>query len=288
MKKYIVILVLTLLGYESIAQKEPIAPRKPNNGEYSIEEVKAFVQSDGTVAKWCRDNLIRMINKGYETLGNTKRVDDSNFDWIFKNVSYEFKDLGPYMNSRKNNGVPEFFMDNDGWSGNAGVFRDEGVILIIFKTQCINLLDIPQKVPKTVPGPGVITKIDTIRVPASSAGTTIVLYNQNFIENSGNSNNTNTNTVTTPASSGTEYVITDEPNNNGFTREVGWGPSYQQRQMPIMPRPRMYVEARFDVRGGRQQNYHPQQQPANHASGTGGFKTGNKVYNGTGTRGRRN
>lgn len=72
MKKYIVILVLTLLGYESIAQKEPIAPRKPNNGEYSIEEVKAFVQSDGTVAKWCRDNLIRMINKGYETLGNTK------------------------------------------------------------------------------------------------------------------------------------------------------------------------------------------------------------------------
>jgi hypothetical protein len=197
MKKYIVILVLTLLGYESIAQKEPIAPRKPNNGEYSIEEVKAFVQSDGTVAKWCRDNLIRMINKGYETLGNTKRVDDSNFDWIFKNVSYEFKDLGPYMNSRKNNGVPEFFMDNDGWSGNAGVFRDEGVILIIFKTQCINLLDIPQKVPKTVPGPGVITKIDTIRVPASSAGTTIVLYNQNFIENSGNSSNTNTNTVST-------------------------------------------------------------------------------------------
>ena len=276
MKKYIVILVLTLLGYESIAQKEPIAPRKPNNGEYSIEEVKAFVQSDGTVAKWCRDNLIRMINKGYETLGNTKRVDDSNFDWIFKNVSYEFKDLGPYMNSRKNNGVPEFFMDNDGWSGNAGVFRDEGVILIIFKTQFINLLDIPQKVPKTVPGPGVITKIDTIRVPASSAGTTIVLYNQNFIENSGNSSNTNTNTVSTPAPSGTEYVIGDEE------------PSYRQRRVsqpicydcPIRPRQGAQGFIRLDIRGGgRQQQYYPQPTPQRGYMG-GGRSGSNQGYMG--------
>jgi hypothetical protein len=289
MKKLFVILILvTLLGYESIgAEKAPILPRKANNAEYSLSEAKTFVLNYGTVSDWFRSNMLMIINRGLAASGETIKVDDSNMDWIFQHITYEFKDLGPYTNSRLSDGVPEFFQDKDGWSGNIAVFRYGKCVIFLYKTQCMNLLDIPVKIatppatynPPPTPGPNVV---DTIR----TGSVTVVnhIYNNNIISESGNS----TNSISAPASAPTEYVITDEPNNNGFTREVGWGPSYQQRQMPIMPRQRMYVEARFDVRGGRQQNYHPQQQPANHASGTGGFKTGNTVYKASGTRGRRN
>ena len=64
MKKLFVILVMTLLGYESIgAEKSPIMPRKANNGEYTQVEAEKIATGDGQVAVWWRTNFLMLMNK---------------------------------------------------------------------------------------------------------------------------------------------------------------------------------------------------------------------------------
>lgn len=281
MKKLFVILILmTLLGYESIgAEKAPILPRKANNAEYSLSEAKTFVLNYGTVSDWFRSNMLMIINRGLAASGETIKVDDSNMDWIFQHITYEFKDLGPYTNSRLSDGVPEFFLDKDGWSGNVAIFRYGSCAIILYKTQCMNLLDIPAVVVKSQPDPFVFKKPDIVDTVRATAGVTIInqIYNNNSIANSGNSNSVSSASVETPASGGTEYVLTDD-RDNGFTRQTGWG--YQQQQMmPIMPRQNVF-HLGLNFQGGRRQNYTPPQQTPQRGYMGGGRSGSNQGYMG--------
>lgn len=271
---------MALLGYESIgAEKAPILPRKSGNAEYSLQEAEKFVTGDDKVAVWWRENLLRIVNRGLTASGQNIKVDESNIHWIFENITYDFKDLGAYTNSRLSDGVPEFFADKDGWSGNVAIFRYGTCTIILYKTQCMNLLDIPVKVttpPADIP-PAVIVKKDTVYIQTVSVPQPISIN----IEN----NNTNTNTVCQP-SSDVKYVMGEEEEYiQPMSRPVYYNQRPMMRQMP-------QVRMNFSIRGGvrRQQNYPlpPEEPVINHASGTGGFKTGNRVYNGSGTRGRRN
>lgn len=273
MKKLFVILIMALLGYESIgAEKAPILPRKSGNAEYSLQEVKTFVLNYGTVSDWFRTNLLVFLNRGLTATGENVNVDASNIEWIFQHITYEFKDLGPYTNSRLNGGVPEFFQDKDGWSGDVAVFRYGKCVILLYKTQCVNLLDIPVKVttpPATVAPPASLpSKVDTVQV----GNVTVVnnIYNTNT--------NTNTNTVCQP-SSDVKYVMGEEEEYiQPMSRPVYYNQRPMMRQMP-------QVRMNFSIRGGRrQQNYNPPQQQQTPRGYMGGGRPagGNQGYMGGG------
>lgn len=211
------ILILTLFMGLSQAQKAPILPRKLLDAEYSLAEAETFTRSDGKIPDWWRENAVQIINAGLIAANADRRVDLSSFHWIFQHITYKFKDLGPFTNSMLDNGVPVFFYDKDGWSGSVAVFEYQGCRLFLYKTQCMNLLKYPPTITLTPPPDAPPARkpdyTDTVR----AGGVTVVnnIYNNNIIENSGNSTNTNTNTAT----AGGTYVI----EGNDWTRVPSYG-----------------------------------------------------------------
>lgn len=210
MKKYIVIVILigTLFMGQSVqaedTTKAPIMPRKPKNGTYTLAEAEKFILTDtgsvGKIAKWWRTNALAIINEGLAAAGETLELKEENFHWMYQNghITHEFKDLDPYINSRLSNGIPEWFNDVDGWSGEVGVFRYGNCTIILYKSGCMNLLDIPAFI---------LTKKSP--PPANRKDTTVVVNGQPITISITNTN-TNTNTNDVPQTGGVQervYVV---------------------------------------------------------------------------------
>jgi hypothetical protein len=246
--KYIVILITALFLGTSMktTEKSPIMPRKANNGEYSKAEAEKIALGDSQVETWFRTNLLMLVNRGLAASGENITVNNSNIHWIFEHITYDFKDLGPYTNSRLSDGTPEWFQDKDGWSGNVAVFRYGNCTIILYKTQCLNLLDIPIKTTTRNPPPTtVVHKQDTVYIQTVATAQPISITITNT--------NTNTNTVGTPATTTggrTRYVVEDDYD-DGYVRQisrpVGW-----TSQPVIMPRQNVF-HLGLQIRGGRQQ-----------------------------------
>ncbi len=169
--KYIVILVMTLLGYVPINAQhslseigDPIQPYKENG--YTVAEVKAFALSPTPKAKWWRINSVLVVNKALIASGETVRVTEENISWILDNTKIERVVLPQgFINSRAFGNVCEFYSDRRGFDGMGGVFRYGKCVLKLFKAVCINLFDvIPDPVlfqtDPIIPAPPLV-KIDT-------------------------------------------------------------------------------------------------------------------------------
>lgn len=142
MKNLIIFTLVLLLGSECFAQ---IRPHK--KGGYSLEEVKSFVQ-DGTLLSlnW-RIKLADLINTGLVKAGEkivlkeTKK--QTNINWIAKHVVYRRIKLISFLNSDKDKitGNQIIFIPDANYDGEVAVFCYGECELIIFKTECMNLLD---------------------------------------------------------------------------------------------------------------------------------------------------
>lgn len=162
---------------------------------------------------------------------------------------------------------------------------------------CINPEDpkIPDtvlEIPDTQDTPGVPDETDTVVKNGDTYVTNKYYINPTATATASVTNSGNSTVSTPPAEQAYDggAVQTSYPLDN--YRDNTFYPHGRRQQYfapPPPPQPRFQVRARLRIAYNGSRPQQQQQTPTNnnHASGTGGFKTGNKVYNATGTRGRR-
>lgn len=148
MKKQILFLILVLGIALNINAQGPIKPYNENG--YTLSEVETFALSGSALANSWRDNMLSIINDGMVAADINMILDQRHISWIIDHIHYEVVTLTNFTNSRKTNGGSiEFFTDHNTFTGQVGVFEYEGLKIILFKTICLNLLDIqPQVITK--------------------------------------------------------------------------------------------------------------------------------------------
>lgn len=171
MKKQILFLILVLGIALNINAQGPIKPYNENG--YTLSEVETFALSGSALANSWRDNMLSIINDGMVSAGIDMILDQRHISWIIDHIHYEIVTLTNFTNSRKtNSGSIEFFTDRNTFTGQVGVFEYKGLKIILFKTICLNLLDIkPQIIVKqenpTTPIPTTPTPLQLPVIPVA-------------------------------------------------------------------------------------------------------------------------
>ena len=151
MKKYIVILFATLLGLQT-TKASPIMPYNENG--YTVSDVKNFAFGNSNVATWWRSNAVRLINNGLSSSGETVVINESNLGWALDNVTTERISLPiGFTNSRRFGDKGEFYNDKNSFDGMVGVFKYGKCSLVLYKTICMNLLEVPVRIIQTLQSP---------------------------------------------------------------------------------------------------------------------------------------
>lgn len=148
MKKQILFLVLVLVIALSTSAQGPIKPYNENG--YTLSQVETFALSGSALANSWRDNMLSIVNNGLVSADIDMVLDQRHISWIIDHIHYEVVTLTNFTNSRKtSNGTIEFFVDNNTFTGQVGVFEYKELKIVLFKTICLNLLDVqPQLIKK--------------------------------------------------------------------------------------------------------------------------------------------
>jgi len=141
-----------LLGLESFGQKYP--PVQPyNESGYTKKEVEYFARKkEGALNANYRTEMLRIINKGLLESGEDQNLavyplTQDHISWIFSQISYERRILTNFMNSHLINGQSiEFFFDKGPFDGIVGVFKFGKCEIVLYKTICMNLLEVSNEV----------------------------------------------------------------------------------------------------------------------------------------------
>jgi len=141
--------VLISIGVSSQSQKYP--PIKPyNENGYSIEQFRKFVYEDTQLSISYTFELLRIVNKNlystgeYLNINNSYELTESNLDFVFENISVVSVSIdGGFMNSRNKNGQVDWYLDNAKFYGPCFMFNFGKCNLILAKTICMNLLNVP-------------------------------------------------------------------------------------------------------------------------------------------------
>jgi hypothetical protein len=255
----------------------PIQPY--NESGYTVEYARSFAlgQTGDPIASTWQQNMLLIINKGLVDAA-VKRDDATPFvltsspddiNWVFDHVKDSaVSGLQNFQNSRRSGNNMDFFLDKGPFTGIIGVFQFRNCRILLYKTICLNLLNIPVAKPTST--------VTTTKAYTLPSGETLHITNEINISNVGNSTAT-----ATVSGSGNSTVTTGE---GGGYRLTG-----QQQQYT----PRRVVTVRLGG-GGPQRYYPPNVRPKPHASGTDGHDAtggsgnggnGNNIRHASGTNG---
>jgi len=142
MKKIKILTLLLMIGVLSYGSGNPICPYNENG--YSIAEVKTFALGDGLLNENYRKEMLRLVNQALVSSGEQLVLTENNISWLLDQVIYKPITLSAgYKNSRTLDGFNlSFFNDDKGFTGEVGIFVFGKCYLILFKTICMNLLDV--------------------------------------------------------------------------------------------------------------------------------------------------
>ncbi len=149
MKKTIMMLVIVLmLGFQAQVlgqtgqRGNPIRPYKENG--YTKAEVKSFVLGDGVLNENYRREILRIVNAGLLEAGETTVFTNRNLEFLIDScLVYKPVSLSAgYGNSRTFGDELNFYNDPDPFQGEVAIFSFGMCNLILYKTICMNLLQI--------------------------------------------------------------------------------------------------------------------------------------------------
>lgn len=149
MKKIMFLLVAVLmLGFQAQVlgqtgqRGNPIRPYKENG--YNKMEAKVFILGDGALNENYRRELLRIVNEGLLEAGETTVFTNNNLEFLIDScVVYKPISLAPgYGNSRTYGNEINFYNDPEGFQGEVAIFSFGRCHLILYKTICMNLLQI--------------------------------------------------------------------------------------------------------------------------------------------------
>jgi hypothetical protein len=149
MKKVMFLLLLVLISIGVSSQKYP--PIRPyNENGYSVENFRKFVYEDTKLSISYTNELLRIVNKNlystgeYININNGYELTESNLDFVFDHISISSVSIdGGFMNSRNKNGEVDWYLDEAKFYGPCFMFNFGKCNLILAKTICMNLLDVP-------------------------------------------------------------------------------------------------------------------------------------------------
>ena len=119
----------------------PIRPYNENG--YTVPQVKSFVFEKTTLSTNYRVKMLELINNGLEESGENIRVTENNLRWILDNcIFYKEKVLDNFINTMSVGDNIETYPDKN-FRGTVGVFQYGKCRLVLFKTICMNLLEVP-------------------------------------------------------------------------------------------------------------------------------------------------
>ncbi|MFZ2205701.1 MAG: hypothetical protein WAV23_03870 [Minisyncoccia bacterium] len=151
MKKILFILAVLLFVGSSKAQRlQPI--QSYNENGYTIDQVKNFLMGTSELSKNYRKEFLHIVNFGLVTAGETVKVDENNIFWVLDHVQYSEMKLEGFTNSGRKGNTIQFYPDKN-FQGTVGIFQYGKCKLIIFKTICMNLLEVPVIIQQTAPAP---------------------------------------------------------------------------------------------------------------------------------------
>jgi hypothetical protein len=187
MKKIIYLLILFVFSgmQVSFGQQKGQPIRSYKMSGYTISEVKRFAMDDYVLSRNWRNNFITLVNRKSKDAGINLVLNETDLPYVFDHyIKYERIELKDFTNSRRFGDVINFYEDHNLFNGEVGVFYYGNCRIILFKTICMNLLDIPVDI-------STVDQIDPDEKPVVSTttkkGDTYIINNNNY--NNSNYNN---------------------------------------------------------------------------------------------------
>jgi len=138
--------MLIIISSQTVGQHRGNPIRPYNENGYTIAEVKAFAVGSTPLSVDYKINLLRIINNAMEKAGETKRFTEKDLSEIFyKYVYHEERVIPSFLNSMDVSGKLEFYEDKN-FRGTTGIFQYGKCRLVLYKTICMNLLEVPIEV----------------------------------------------------------------------------------------------------------------------------------------------
>lgn len=257
MKKIIFVLFLVLVGLEGFGQGgQPIRPYNENG--YTIASAKEFVVGTSALSANYRRELLRIVNAGLKASGETLVVNETHLWWILDSTSYGQRTFSSFTNSRRVGDRIEFYQDKN-FTGTVSVFRYGKCELVLYKTICMNLLEVPvvasqltqQQTSPTQPAPA--GRVDTVIVVVQATQSQDCCCKEQPVQQQ-------------------QY---EEP----YFQSV---PKPQPQYVAYQPQPHYQPQPYYQPQPRPQPHYQPQPQPTPHGTGAGP----RPGYQGTGSAGR--
>ena len=138
MKKYIVIMLITLVGLSttSKAQKgQSLLPTKNGGAFYSKTELENYIFSHADYKK----EFLAVINEALANAGENIVVTENNVEWILDHIEFSQKTLGSFRNSYRIGNLIYFF-DDANYTGIIGTFIYGKCHENVIKGDCGNFL----------------------------------------------------------------------------------------------------------------------------------------------------
>jgi hypothetical protein len=139
-------------------------------GVHSKEEMKEFAKKDNDLSRSWVGLLIPYLQSKLDSAGIKTTLTKKHTDWILNNTDIVERRIKKFKNSSRYGNEVHFDKLYDyNFEGMVGVFHYDGLQVIIFKANCLNLLKVDGEVIQVAPviaPPPLPAKKDTVYLPA--------------------------------------------------------------------------------------------------------------------------
>lgn len=145
MKKIVIyFMALLLMSNLAFAQSGGYLPIQPRVTKYEKLQVYQFATGIKTnfiqLSKNYNDSIVELVIRKLQQAQVDNDI-DIDIEWILQHVTYEYRVLNNFRNSRRK-GDRIYWYNDTHYEGLVAVFSYQGCVVPIFKVTCMNLLDL--------------------------------------------------------------------------------------------------------------------------------------------------